>query len=85
MAAPEPVQSAALTLTDGTGVSKFTVPKAVKDFIVDFVKTTAATYTALGIVGVENAIDDPHKALIGVIGALFSAVYRAVLLWGNAS
>lgn len=72
-------------LTDGTGVSPLTVPKVLKDFVVDFVKTLAAVFTAAQITGVQGAIDDPHKIAIAVTGALFSTVYRFILKWGESS
>ena len=70
-------------LTDGTGVSKFTVPKVVKDFIVDFTKALAAVFAGLQLGGVQDALDDPHKVLIAVIGAFFSTLYRFIISWGN--
>lgn len=73
------------TLTDGTGVSSLTVPKIAKDFIVDFVKTLAAVFVAAQITGVQNVLDDPHKAIIAATGALFSTGYRFILKWGESA
>ncbi len=67
------------TLTDGTGVSNFTVNKVVKDLFIDFVKTLAAVLVANGIVDVNHALNDPKSLLIAGIGAAISTGYRWVL------
>lgn len=78
-----PVQAANAVLTDGTGVSKFTLPKVVKDLVIDFVKTLAVVFTAMSISGVQQAIDDPHKLFIAVVSAIVNTGYRFVLSLGN--
>jgi alkaline phosphatase len=83
MTEPSAAQNVNSTLTDGTGVSPLTVPKVVKDFIIDFTKALAAVFAGMQIGGVQAALDDPHKVLIAVTGAFFSTLYRFIISWGN--
>lgn len=71
-------------LTDGTGVSAFTVPKIIKDFIVDALTGAAAALVAVNISGVDAAIASPAVAAVAVANAVISAGYRLVLKWASA-
>ena len=83
MTGPSAAQNANTTLTDGTGVSALTVPKVVKDFVVDFVKSLSAVLIASNIGSVQVALDQPHQVGIAVLSALLSTGYRFILSWGN--
>ena len=75
------------TLTDGTGVSPITKTKFVKDFVLDFLLTAAASIGAgatLDALDVGSVIAAPDIAAIAVAGALFKAIYRAVLRWASS-
>lgn len=71
------------TLTDGTGVSKITTTKFVKDFVADVLLSGAAALAAAQIVDVGSAIQTPEVAAFAVAGAVIRAAYRAVLRWAT--
>jgi hypothetical protein len=70
-------------LTDGTGVSKITVPKLVKDFIADVLLSGAAALAAAQIMDVGSAIGNPQVAGFALAGATIRAAYRAILRWAT--
>jgi hypothetical protein len=70
-------------LTDGTGVSSFTVTKFVKDFIADVLLSGAAALVAVQVVDVGSAIAQPQVAAFALLGAVIRAGYRAVLRWAT--
>ncbi len=70
-------------LTDGTGVSSFTVSKVIKDFVADVLLSGAAALVAVQIVDVGSAIAQPQVAAFAVAGAVIRALYRAVLKWAT--
>lgn len=67
------------TLTDGTGISKFTLPKIVKDAALDFLLTVPAVFVGLQVVNVEQALSAPIAVGLGVADAAIRVVYRAAL------
>lgn len=71
------------TLTDGTGVSGLTVPKAVKDFVVDFLLTAAAGVAASQITEIPTSVEQAAIAGTAIATALIKAAYRAVLAWAQ--
>ena len=71
------------TLTDGTGVSAFTVSKFVKDFVADVLLSAAAALIAVQVVDVGSAIASPQVAAFAVAGAVIRAAYRAALRWAT--
>jgi hypothetical protein len=70
-------------LTDGTGISKITASKALKDFVADFLMSAAAAVVAAQVVDVGTAIAAPQVVAFAVAGALIRALYRAVLRWAT--
>jgi hypothetical protein len=71
------------TLTDGTGVSGFTVPKVIKDFIVDFLLTAAAGVAAAQLVEIPTNVEQAGIAATAIATAAIKAGYRAVLAWAQ--
>jgi hypothetical protein len=71
-------------LTDGTGVSSFTVPKVVKDLIVDALMGAAAALAAVNFTSVDQAVAQPAVATVAIANAVISAVYRFVLKLASA-
>ena len=79
-----PTEGPKAVLTDGTGISKLTSSKVVKDLVVDFLLTLSATFTAANILSITDAVGAPEQAGIAVAGALFRVVYRALMRWGTS-
>lgn len=75
--------AAASVLTDGTGVSKITSSKLVKDFVADVLLSGAAALAAISIVGVGDAVAQPTVVAFALLGAAIRAGYRAVLRWAT--
>lgn len=73
------------TLTDGTGISAFTVPKLIKDFIADVLLSGAAALAAIQIVDVGGAVSQPQVVAFALLGAAIRAGYRAALRWATTS
>jgi hypothetical protein len=71
------------SLTDGTGVSSLTVPKFVKDFIVDALLGIAAGFGVLQITEIPQTQEGLTVAAFAVGKALIQAAYRVVLKWGQ--
>jgi len=70
-------------LTDGTGISPFTVSKFVKDFVADVLLSGAAALVAVQVVDVGAAVAQPQVAAFALIGAVVRAAYRAALRWST--
>lgn len=74
-------------LTDGTGVSKLTSSKVVKDLVLDFLLTGAAalgagaTLDALNLPGIIGA---PEAAAVALGGALIRVLFRAGIRWASS-
>jgi hypothetical protein len=80
----QPTQGAVVgVLTDGTGISQFTVPKFVKDFIADVLLSGAAALVAVQVVDVGAAVAQPQVVAFALIGATIRAAYRGVLRWAT--
>lgn len=71
------------TLTDGTGIGKFDVPKVVKDFIADALLSAAAALATAQIVGIPQDTATTWTAAMAIGGAVIHALYRAVLKWSQ--
>jgi hypothetical protein len=70
-------------LTDGTGVSPFTVPKLIKDAVADFLLALPA---ALIVAGVTDVPQDTKAAMVAgfaIIGVAVKVFYRAALRWAT--
>jgi hypothetical protein len=70
-------------LTDGTGISKLTASKFVKDFVADVLLSGAAALIAVQVVDVGSAIAQPQVAAFAIAGAVIRSVYRALLRWAT--
>lgn len=71
-------------LTDGTGVSRITSSKLVKDFVADVLLSGAAALVAIQIVDVGTAVAQPTVAAFALLGAVIRAGYRATLRWATS-
>jgi hypothetical protein len=70
-------------LTDGTGVSRFTGSKVLKDFVADALLSGAAALAAVQIIDVGAAVQSPTIVTFALAGAVIRSVYRAVLRWAT--
>ena len=71
-------------LTDGTGISRLTTSKVVKDLVADFLLTASAALLAVNVMSVDAAVAQPTVVATAVGGALIRVVYRAVLKWATS-
>ena len=78
------VQKAADALTDGTGVSKLTAKKLIKDFITDALLSIPASLLMAGISGVPQDQAQLIIAVNAVALPVIGALYRAVLRWAQS-
>jgi hypothetical protein len=76
--------TAAAGLTDGTGVSRLTGSKVLKDLVADFLLTGAAALVSVQVMDLGGAIAAPQVAGLAVAGALIRTLYRAVLRWATS-
>lgn len=72
------------TLTDGTGVSKFTGSKLVKDLVADVLLSAAAGLVAVNVISLDGAVAQPTVAAFAIGGAVIRALYRAALRWATS-
>lgn len=77
------VQGVSGALTDGTGVSSFTVPKLVKDAILDALLSFPGALLAVNITGLEAALTAPLVVAVALGDALIRVLYRAALKWAQ--
>ena len=70
-------------LTDGTGVSRLTITKLVKDFVADFLISAAATLATVQVMSLGDAIAAPTVAGLAIAGAAIKAAYRVILRWAT--
>ena len=73
------------TLTDGEGIGTFTVPKIVKDLIVDILLGAAAGLAAVQIIDIPANVEQATIAGFAVATAIIAGVYRAVLKWAQTA
>jgi hypothetical protein len=77
-------QSATVSvLTDGTGISRFTASKVVKDFVADLLLSGAAALAATQIVDVGAALQQPTIVAMAIAGSTIRVIYRAALRWAT--
>jgi hypothetical protein len=75
--------AAASALTDGTGVSRITASKWLKDFVADALLSGAAALVAVQVVDVGAAVAQPQIVVFALAGALIRSAYRAALRWAT--
>lgn len=71
-------------LTDGTGISSLTIPKVVKDAILDFLLTAPAVFIAISVADLNQALAAPAAVGLGLLDAAIRVVYRAALKWAQS-
>ena len=69
------------TLTDGTGISNLTLPKVLKDALLDFMLGLPGVFIALNVTGLEQALAVPVAVSFGVGDLLVRVAYRASIKW----
>jgi hypothetical protein len=79
MTGPQTDTGVSGALTDGTGISTFTLPKIVKDALLDFLLTAPATFALLNVANVEGALQAPVAVGLGLLDAAIRVLYRAAL------
>lgn len=78
-----PAASTGSVLTDGTGISKFTSSKVVKDLVADFLLSASAALIAVNVTDLSAAVSSPTVVWFAVGGALIRVAYRALLKWST--
>lgn len=71
-------------LTDGTGVSRITGSKVLKDLVADLLLSGAAALVSAQILDLGSAINSPQVAGFAIAGATIRVLYRAVLRWATS-
>lgn len=72
------------TLTDGTGISGLTVPKVIKDLILDALLSIPASLAVINIAGLESALAAPVAVAIATADSLIRVLYRGALKWAQS-
>jgi hypothetical protein len=73
------------TLTDGTGISKITSSKFIKDFVVDLLMSVPPALVAANVGSVPQDRVALTTAAFALGGAVLGALYRAGLRWGTSA
>lgn len=81
--APVVTQGAVSTLTDGTGISRITGSKVLKDAVLDFLLALPAALVAINIGSLEAATVAPIAVIFAVGDVILRVVYRALLRWAQ--
>lgn len=71
------------TLTDGSGIGKFDVPKIVKDLILDALLTIPASLVVINVTNLQTATVMPVAVAFAVGDSLIRVLYRAALKWAQ--
>jgi hypothetical protein len=71
------------SLTDGSGIGTFTVPKIIKDAIVDALLSFPGALLAVNITGLEAALTAPLIVAVAVGDVLIRVAYRTILKWAQ--
>lgn len=81
---PETTTGLSGALTDGTGVSPITVPKVIKDIILDALLSIPVALIAVNVNNLETALAAPMVIAIAVGDSLIRVLYRAALKWAQS-
>lgn len=73
------------TLTEGTGISRLTSSKFIKDVVVDFLLSLPPALLAVNIGGIPTDRAAAVTAVITVGGVILGALYRGALRWGTTT
>ena len=71
-------------LTDGTGISRITGSKFLKDFVADALMGIPPALLGAGVVGVPQDQVALLTAVVAIGGAVIGAVYRGLLRWATS-
>lgn len=74
----------ASTLTDGTGVSKLTSSKVLKDIVLDFLLALPPALLATSITNLEAAMAAPIAVAMASADTVIRVIYRAALRWAQS-
>lgn len=80
---PAPTTGAVSALTDGTGISKLTSSKVLKDIVLDFLLSVPAALVAINIGGIETAVAAPVVTAFAIGDVAIRVGYRALLRWAQ--
>jgi ABC-type antimicrobial peptide transport system permease subunit len=70
-------------LTDGTGVSSLTIPKVIKDLILDALLSIPPSLLVINVTTLDAAIVAPVAVAFAVGDSLIRVVYRFLLKWAQ--
>lgn len=70
-------------LTDGTGISRITQSKLIKDFVADALMSIPPALLAAGVVGLPQDKVALLSATLALGGAVVGALYRVALKWAT--
>lgn len=73
------------TLTDGTGISKFTSSKVVKDLVLDFLLSAPVALIGVNVLSLDQALALPATVGLALGDSVIRVVYRAVLRWAQST
>jgi hypothetical protein len=83
MSQSQSVQNVGNTLTDGTGISKITGSKFIKDFVADALMGIPPALLAVGVTGIPQDQATTITAIVAIGGAVIGAIYRGLLRWST--
>jgi hypothetical protein len=72
------------TLTDGTGISRLTSSKVLKDAVLDFLLTAPTVFVGLSVTDLGGALQVPVAVGLGLADALIRVIYRVALRWAQS-
>lgn len=78
------VQNVGNALTDGTGISRITGSKVLKDFVADALMGIPPALLAVGVTNVPQDQAQLIVAIVAIGGAIIGALYRAGLRWATS-
>lgn len=71
-------------LTDGTGISRLTGSKVLKDLVLDACLSGAAALGAVAITDLQAAVMAPTVVEFAIGGALIRVLFRAIVRWASS-
>lgn len=82
---PQPIVEAGAVskLTDGTGVSKITGSKLLKDIVLDFLLAMPPALIAINVASLEAGLVASTAVIFAVGDVVFRVIYRALLRWAQ--
>lgn len=71
-------------LTDGDGIGTFTVPKIIKDLILDALLSIPVSLVAINVTNLDSALAAPLAVTIAIADSLIRVLYRGALKWAQS-